>query len=70
MSMYVTSKGIKEDGYYEDKYGFKGSAENNYSVPLKFTMHLEGTVSFVVFLEDRMRCHLLDFHGFIGQLQI
>jgi len=53
MSMYVTSTGIKEDGFYEDKFGFRGSEENNYSVPFEIHNAPEGTVSFAVFLEDR-----------------
>ena len=66
--MYVTSKGIKEDGYRRQIW-IKVQLKIIIQFLLKFTC-TEGTVSFVVFLEDRVAVPPTGFHGFIGQLQI
>ena len=55
--MYITSTGLR-DGYFDDKYGKRGTQVNENGVPtcsIPFTIHEapEGAKSFAVVLEDK-----------------
>ena len=72
--MFVTSSAI-QNGAFEDKYGKRGTQFSpngmpTYSIPFDIHDAPQGTKSFAVVLEIKMRLRQVVLCGFIGSLRI